>query len=119
MDTFGRHIEPESLLRDLQWVRELSRHLVRDPSSADDVAQDTWLAALRAWPGESPSRRWLARIARNVAHSRRRRETRRDDHEADAAREAARDDRSAPDELVARMEMQRRLAACVLALPYP
>ena len=37
------------LLAQSGWVRSLARHLVRDPYRADDVAQETLLAALRAY----------------------------------------------------------------------
>jgi DNA-directed RNA polymerase specialized sigma24 family protein len=42
--------------------------LVFDPSLAEDVAQETWLAALANAPREGGSLRgWLATIARNLA----------------------------------------------------
>lgn len=50
------------------WVRKLARGLVRDEASANDVAQETALAALRRPDaGSAPLRPWLARVARNFA----------------------------------------------------
>lgn len=59
------------------------RRLMRDPRDAEDVAQDTWLRAHRAFPRLPPTanaRAWLYRIATNralTALKRRRTETRR------------------------------------------
>ena len=43
-DRFGT---PEEMLEHSGWVRALARALVRDAATADDIAQETWLAALR------------------------------------------------------------------------
>src|SRR5690606_14640916 len=70
------------------WLRRLARGLVRRDAEADDVAQETWLAASRAgWtPAQGvPPRGWLALVARRVRGKRQRAETRRRDHEASAA----------------------------------
>lgn len=57
------------------FVRGLTGHLVRDPATADDVAQDTLALALAQPPREvSALRAFLARTARRLV-SRRRRET--------------------------------------------
>ena len=117
MDTAGGSLEPDLLLRDLGWVQALSRQLVRDADGAKDVEQETWLAALRrTWPGGAPPRRWLAHVARNAARLRVRGDERRRAREHDAAVERT---VPAPEELVERMETQRRLAEAVLALPEP
>src|SRR5882672_2208278 len=50
------------------WMHKLARSLVRDASSADDVAQETTLAALRGGPREPEAlRAWLRRVASNFA----------------------------------------------------
>ena len=49
-------------------VHRLCSHLV-DPAAADDLAQETYLRALKALPGfrgEAPFRLWLLAIARRV-----------------------------------------------------
>ncbi|HVS09514.1 MAG TPA: sigma factor, partial [Planctomycetota bacterium] len=63
----------ERLLAQEGWLRSLARALVRDPSLADDVAQETWARVLARPPRavDSP-RAWLARIARRVAGEQRR-----------------------------------------------
>src|SRR3712207_5547403 len=51
-------------------------HLVRDREVADDLAQDTFLKALRALDRTPPDlnfRAWLYRIATNTAHNHHRR----------------------------------------------
>ncbi len=58
----------QELLAHAAWVRELARGLVRDEASAEDLAQDTLLVALRGAPREQASMRaWLAGIARRLA----------------------------------------------------
>ena len=60
----------ESLSAHGRWVWALARSLVGDDQEADDVVQDTWVAALRRPPRATDSaglRAWLARVARNFA----------------------------------------------------
>src|SRR5690348_10304935 len=74
---------PEDLLAHAAWVRRLAGALVGDAHVADDVVQDTWLAALRHPPAaDRPVRPWLARVVANVASNRRRGDRRRADHES-------------------------------------
>lgn len=53
------------------WVRAVARNLVRDPWGAEDVAQETLLAALAAPPRDVPDdshlRAWLGRVAYNLS----------------------------------------------------
>ncbi len=63
----------QELLAHAGWVRELARGLVADDASAEDLAQDTFVAALRGAPRERASMRaWLAGIARRLAWKRHR-----------------------------------------------
>ena len=74
--------EPEELLRHSAWVHALARSLVTDTSLADDVAQETWLAALDRRSDETPkSRSWFAAVARNVVRGHCRSENRRSKRE--------------------------------------
>ncbi|MEW6747696.1 MAG: sigma-70 family RNA polymerase sigma factor, partial [Planctomycetota bacterium] len=59
---------PEALLAHDGFVRALARRLILDAHDAEDVAQQTWVAALEhpADPGR-PLRRWLAAVTRNFA----------------------------------------------------
>ncbi len=62
----------EQLLENSDWLQRLAWSLVRDPHDADDLVQETWVAALRAEskggsPVENP-RSWLKTVLRNFAH---------------------------------------------------
>src|SRR5690606_23864875 len=47
-------------------LRRLARALTADDATADDLVQDTWVAALRNPPGEDrPVRPWLSTVMRN------------------------------------------------------
>ncbi len=109
----------DDLLAHREWVRSLAHALTRDENEGDDVAQETWLAALRTRPASTESTRgWLAAVARNAA--RRRHRTRTRSARRDAV--AARPDRAPgadPAELAARAELHARVAAAVVALDEP
>jgi RNA polymerase sigma factor (sigma-70 family) len=108
----------EQLLADHRWVGRLARRLVGDRDEADDVVQETWLAAVRHPPtAGAPARPWLATVARNAAATlalaRRRRQAR------EAQAELPRDAGESPEDLVARFQVQRLLAALVDGLAEP
>ena len=92
------------------------RRLLGSESEADDVAQDTWLRAHRAFgrlPADANARAWLSRIATNRALTALRR------RRGSAARAAAVDLETLPargDDLEGRIEL-RRVAGAVAALP--
>src|SRR6185503_18830794 len=103
------------LLADQAFLRRLARSLTADDARADDLVQETWLAALRARPdGRSRLRVWLARVLRNLAASGLRGGARR---EARERLSAASESLPGTAELVERMELHQRLVAAVLALP--
>ncbi|HKE00057.1 MAG TPA: sigma-70 family RNA polymerase sigma factor, partial [Planctomycetota bacterium] len=107
----------EDLLAHTTWMGGLARHLVRDPASADDLVQETWLAAVRREPSfERPIRPWLARVLGRIASRRARGSVRREAREAVVARREALP--SAAD-VVARAELHRRVVDAVLELPEP
>lgn len=61
-------ISPEQLLAHADWVRALARALVADPAGADDLVQETWLAALDRPPAHAQDlRAWLGTVLRNLA----------------------------------------------------
>lgn len=63
--------EAEELLSHARWIRELAARLVRDPSVAEDLVQDTWAAALTHRPkADRPLRPWLGTVLRNFARRR-------------------------------------------------
>jgi RNA polymerase sigma factor (sigma-70 family) len=107
-------ISTDALLEQAGWLTALARRLVRDPSEADDVAQETLMTALSS--SVPPQRPWLARVARNVARMRARSETARVHREGSMGPSAA-----APSaaELAERLEAQRLLVEAVRDLGEP
>lgn len=104
---------------DLTWLGRLASHLLRERQAAEDLVQDTVVAALQGTPPPDDGRRsWLAAVARRLAARRLRTDTRRARREASAAdaRPPAPADAS---ELVARAELAEQLAAAARRLPEP
>lgn len=116
-DLAARRIDPELLLAQAGWLRGLALRLVRDDAGADDVVQETMVAALERPPEAGvPVRPWLARVARNFALRRLRGEGRRERREAAAhVQETPR----SPAETVAQAECFREVVDAVLALDPP
>jgi RNA polymerase sigma factor (sigma-70 family) len=107
-----------ALLAHSAWVRRLAWTLVRDDALADDLAQETWLVALRHPPTDGlPARPWLSQVMRNLVRMRARGERRR------AAREQATqvgaENHVDTRELVEQVETQRMIAGLVVALEEP
>ncbi|MFN3243238.1 MAG: sigma-70 family RNA polymerase sigma factor [Planctomycetota bacterium] len=102
---------------DLTWLRHLARALVAEPHAADDLMQDTLLAATRR-PDVQPTsmRAWLAGIARRLAARRFRDRQRRERREAEATAPRSEAD---PADLVARAELAEQLARAASRLPEP
>ena len=101
---------PETLLEHATWLRRLAAGLVGDRALADDIVQDTWVAALGSPPGQGhPLRPWLARVVRNAARFRWRSDANRAAREAATAgsRDAV---TQTSEELLARHELQQLLA---------
>lgn len=110
-------LSPEDLLKHREFVRALARRLVFDEDRAEDVVQETWLAALRSPPRDhSGLRAWLAVVARNVARRWARSKRRRDDREREAARPET---VGSAEEAVARVQWHRRVVDEVLVLDEP
>jgi RNA polymerase sigma factor (sigma-70 family) len=108
----------EELLAHASWLRGLALRLVADADVADDLVQETWIAAARRAPDTTRSLRpWLAKVLRDAFRMRARGEGRR------SAREQAVsivcDDAPTPEFLVARAEAQQRLVDLVLRLEEP
>jgi len=106
-----------SLLTDSEWLRPLAFRLA-GPDDADDALQHAWIAHRAHAASVRDTRSWLGTVVANFSRRRRRDEARRRQHEqAHAASRAT--TAPATDELVARMELQRRVAEAVLALAEP
>jgi RNA polymerase sigma-70 factor (ECF subfamily) len=110
-------LSPEQLLQDAAWLRGLARTLARDSDEADDLVQESWIAAWQRQPDtDRPMRAWLTKVVRDLAGMKRRSEHRR------ATREAITDEAqapAAPDELLEQMRLHRRLVDLVLELDEP
>ncbi len=105
----------EAIISESGWIRALARRLVRDDASADDVVQQTYIAALETPLDERTVRGWLKTVVRNFSFRKQRDEQRR--HRRELA--AARPDTHTPVDLVDRIELQRRIAKQVLDLREP
>ncbi len=110
-------ISQGDILQHAEWVRRLALALVRNPDDADELAQETWEAALSRPPREAgPLRPWLAGVARNLARMRARSSGRRARREESAVMP---EPAPSADELLERIEMQQQVVRCVLALDEP
>jgi RNA polymerase sigma-70 factor (ECF subfamily) len=120
MDSVRRN-EPlgERLQDHQQFLRSLARGLCFDPESAEDLIQETWLAALTSGMrlDRAPTP-WLARVARNLAAENRVRSVRRGQREARAARARAKAAPSA-EEVALRESARREAIDAVLSLHEP
>src|SRR6185503_13626692 len=117
MEERSPRLTPEALLAHAGWLRQLAGSLVGDAGAADDVVQETWLAAQLHPPAvDRPLEPWLARVARNFAFRRRRGEERRAAHELASGPER---EASTPAQTVERLELQRTVVEAVLALEEP
>src|SRR5262245_12950464 len=106
------------LLANSEWLRRLARSLVRDDAQADDLVQETWMAALTHPPRQpGTARPWLRTILRNVVRMKARAQARRRRREQVALEGAISAESS--HECVERIEAQRLLATLVLDLPEP
>lgn len=106
----------DALLLEARWLEDLARRLVRDPNEADDVVQETFVAAMRSPPREGSLRAWLAHVARNVVLERGRSESARARRERSVARREGFDGGS---DALERAEAHQRLVAAVIALDEP
>ena len=86
-------IDHDQLVAQYGWVKTVAKNLVRDPFGADDVAQETVLAALVAPPADAPNverlRAWLGRVAFNMSQLAARRNARRRTREERVAQDEA------------------------------
>ncbi|MFT4543007.1 MAG: RNA polymerase sigma-70 factor (ECF subfamily) [Planctomycetota bacterium] len=115
MDARSLNSEVEALLEHATWVQDLAHRLVRDPAQADDIVQETWVAALaeRSQPVRS-TRAWLAMVVKRLVWQRYRGESRRRAREEDVARAEASPSTS---ELVERMGAHKQVVGAVMDLP--
>ncbi len=117
MEPRGRAADLESILAQSGWVRAFAARLVRDPGEADDLAQETLLAARARAPEEREGLRpWLAGVLRNLAARGRRDRARARERERVAARAEA---LPGADETVANDELRALVGEALVAIPEP
>jgi RNA polymerase sigma-70 factor (ECF subfamily) len=109
-------LRTDELLAHAGGIRRLALGIVADSSTADDVVQETLVAAVERPPRAGvPLAPWLARVARNVAWKLRRGDARRGRRESLSARP----DAVPADESLARAEAYRLVVDAVAALDAP
>ena len=117
METQTTAWSSEELLSHSRWVRALALRLVRDAAQADDLVQETLLAALDRRPRtDRPLEPWLRRVLANRVALWRRGEHRRRTREARWVSEEA---LPSGDELLERAELQAAIAQAVAKLREP
>ncbi|HTJ44601.1 MAG TPA: sigma-70 family RNA polymerase sigma factor [Kofleriaceae bacterium] len=106
------------VLADLDGLRALARSLVHGDADAEDLVQETAIAALEHPPAtDRPVRPWLAAVLRNRWKMDRRGEARR--RLRDAVAVPDQDGAPAADELLERARLLERLAKALVALDEP
>ena len=109
--------DPEALLAHRDFVRSVAMKLVFDEHAADDIVQETWLAALKNAPAQPRSlRAWLARVARNLALKSARTDIRRRQRER---REARPDETPSTLDALERIALERRVIDAIVSLDEP
>lgn len=115
----NRTLELEQLLIDERWVRALARRVAGRAVDSEDLAQDAWLAWLRASAQPRELRPWLARVLRRSAANAVRATIRRQAREVRVAQTApTREERDAAD-LTAELELHARLNRALAELEEP
>jgi len=117
MGRIPSNTELDALLSQAEWLRRLAMCLIHNRPDADDLVQETWLAAMRSPPEPGrPARPWLAQVLRNMVRMDSRGAARR------RAREAASDAGEPPvgtDGVLERLELQRIIVVMVKELDEP
>lgn len=116
-------LDPRELLDQAGRLQSIARRLVGDGHLAEDLVQDTWVAALEAErrkPEQNKDaegwRAWARAVTRNVSLRRRRRDSKRREVEQQAARLES---EGGVDDLAERLEWQRRLTNAIEGLDEP
>ena len=107
----------EDLLLHSGWLRRFAVALVKDRDAAEDIVQETLVAAWQR-PAENTGRAWLARVARNLAIDRWRSSYRRERREL-AVAAADIGPVASPEELIGDAQIHRAVAEVVAGLEEP
>src|SRR5438128_2556665 len=106
----------DALLARREWVRRFARTLAHDDASADDLAQDAWVAAVERPPRPDAPAGWFRRVLTRRAIDVSRGDARRGRRESDASRCEA---TASTADVVAAAESHRRVVEAVMALDEP
>src|SRR5262245_2947139 len=118
--TAGADLDLRLLLAQSAWIQRLARRMVTTGGEAEDLVQETWLAALERPRAEVRSiRGWLAGILANRARETRRSEVRRRAREQRTALDAGRASEPSAAEAFEAASTGRDLASLVLELEEP
>lgn len=110
----------DRLLAEDAWLRRLAARLAGSSGAADDVVQETWVAALAAPREPENARAWLAGVARNAWRGMARGGARRTDRERAAhALHAQRGDVAGTGEVAQELALRRALLDHLLVLDEP
>ncbi len=116
-------LDAQDLLSQAGRLHAIARQLVRDGHEAEDLVQDTWVAALESDVArienlrqEGGWRSWVGGVTRNLSRRRVRREEQRRRIEREVARPEADHD---SESLAERMQQQRQVSEAILALDEP
>lgn len=108
----------EQLLADAAWLRRLAITLAGNEADAEDLVQQSWIAAWRKKPdSDRPLRPWLSKVVRDLAGMRRRADRRREAREQVIIHDEVH--AAQPDELLDQMRIHRLLVDLVLDLAEP
>jgi RNA polymerase sigma factor (sigma-70 family) len=114
-DDFARASSIDEIFDHEPWLRQLALQVVSDPNTAEDLLQETWIAAMRRPPTKSP-RAWLRRVFYNRVRSHWRSETIRVDCEVWASRGEVDE---VQEQVIARSELQASLRNALMELSEP
>ncbi|MDX2089966.1 MAG: sigma-70 family RNA polymerase sigma factor [Kofleriaceae bacterium] len=113
-------VSPESVLDELEGLRALARSLVHGDAEADDLLQDTAVAAIMHPPGaDRPARPWLATVLRNRWRMNRRTEARRRVREHEVAGACGDAEVRGVDGAIDRARVLEKLSRALVALDEP
>jgi RNA polymerase sigma factor (sigma-70 family) len=105
------------LLAEAAWLRRLAFCLAGDEDEAEDLVQNSWIAAWKRQPDTNrPLRPWLSKVVRDLSKMGRRGRQRREVREASVADAS---EVSSPDVLLDQMRLHRLLVDLVLELEEP
>ncbi len=110
------HLDHQSVVLEDAWLRRVARALIRDSHTAEDLAQDAWLAGLSRGRSGPKDRPWLGGVLRNRAFAELRRRTARRDREEQAARPEATD---GADDVAEQLQLRECVARELAALGEP